>query len=111
MSLGSPSTDGQSVLVQRLKDSGLAALLTLVLCIPIILLPTEKQPNSGELALILRPMAVLVLMALAFVGRFAALSLGVRPKREKAAPKVSASAKPGVAAGVVTFVGLLFLFL
>ncbi len=111
MSLGSSSMDGKPVMVQRLKDSGLAALLTLVLCIPIILLRTENDANSGELTLILRPFAVLVLMALAFVGRFAALTLGVRPKREKAAPKISASAKPGVAAGVVTFVGLLFLFL
>ena len=111
MSLSSTPPDAPSALAGRLKDSGIAALLTLVLCIPIILFRTESDANSGELTLIWRPIAVVVLMALAFVGRFAALTLGVRPKREKAAPKVSASAKPGVAAGVVTFVGLLFLFL
>ena len=69
----------------RLKESAYAALLTLVLCIPIILLHADADPNTGTLKLVWRPVAVLVFVVLAFVGRLALLTAAAAPKRERAA--------------------------
>jgi branched-chain amino acid transport system permease protein len=93
----------------RLKESIYAALLTLILCIPIILFRAEANQNDGTLELIWRPVAVGVLVVLAFVGRFALLTLAAAPKRERAA----AVAKPTNAGltAVLTYVGLGFLLL
>ena len=69
----------------RLKESAYAALLTLVLCIPIILFHADADPNTGTLKLVWRPVAVLVFVVLAFVGRLAVLTAAAAPKRERAA--------------------------
>jgi branched-chain amino acid transport system permease protein len=91
---------------QRLKDSAIAAALTLVLCIPIIMFVAEAD-NDGVLYPRFRPIAVIVLMALAFVGRFAVLTYAARPKREKAAARAPISAR---ATSIISIVGVVFLF-
>ena len=48
---------------------------------------TESDPNTGSLYLIFRPIAVLVFVAIAFFGRLAVLTFGLRPARAKAAPE------------------------
>ncbi len=72
-----------------LKEAAVAALITLALCTPIIMFRTESDPNDGTLLLLFRPLAVLVFMALAFVGRLAVLTIKARPARAKAAPAVA----------------------
>src|SRR4051812_2119016 len=93
------------------KEAAIAALITLALCTPIIMFRTDSDVNTGMLALTFRPIAVLVFMALAFVGRFAVLTWGLRPARAKAAPRVGAPT--GIAAFfsyVIGPIGLIFLF-
>ncbi len=91
----------------RLKESVKAALLTLVLCVPIILFHAESDPNSGTLELLWRPGAVAICVVLTFIGRFIALTLYAAPKRER----VAVAAKPASAltGTIVSVVGLLFL--
>ena len=93
-----------------LKEALFAALITLALCTPIIMFRTESDANSGSLYLIFRPIAVLVFVAIAFFGRLAVLTLGLRPKRVKATPKVG---EPGAVAAFFSYVigplGLVFL--
>ena len=94
-----------------LKEAVFAALVTLALCTPIILFRTDSDPNDGTLQLTWRPIAVLVFMGIAFVGRLLVLTAGLRPARAKAAPSV---AKPsGLRAfvgAVIGPIGLIFLF-
>ena len=94
------------------KEAVIAALITLLLCTPIIMFRTDSDPNDGTLQLIFRPVAVLVFMALAFVGRLAVLTIGLRPARPKAVPSVAPPT--GIRAFfsyVIGPVGLLFLLL
>ena len=91
----------------RLKESLVAALLTLVLCIPIIIFRAEAD-QDGTLHLLFRPVAVAVFVVLAFVGRFAYLTYAALPKREKAAARAPTSAKT---TQIISIVGLVFLFL
>ncbi len=93
------------------KEAAIAALITLALCTPIIMFRTDLDENTGSLQLIFRPVAVLVFMALAFVGRLLVLTLRMRPARAKAAPRVGAPS--GIAAFfsyVIGPLGLAFLF-
>ena len=73
----SAATEGAGV--ERLKDAAAAALITFFLCFPIILLHAEAD-NDGALYLTWRPWAVVVLCALAFIGRYAILAYAARPK-------------------------------
>ena len=108
MTLAPQASGGESADIgQRLKDSALAALLTFVLCVPIIMFLAEAD-NDGVLRPIFRPTPVIVLMALAFIGRFAVLTYASLPKREKAAPRAAASA--GVTQAI-SLIGVAFLFL
>jgi branched-chain amino acid transport system permease protein len=91
---------------RHVKDSAIAAALTLVLCIPIIMFRAESD-NDGVLWPIFRPIPVLVMMALAFVGRLAVLTYAGRPKREKAAARAPTSA---ITTQIFTVIGLIFLF-
>jgi branched-chain amino acid transport system permease protein len=94
-----------------LKEAAVAALITLALCTPIIMFRTDSDVNTGQLELTWRPLAVLIFMALAFFGRLAMLTWGLRPARAKAAPRVGAPT--GVAAFfsyVIGPIGLIFLF-
>jgi branched-chain amino acid transport system permease protein len=93
-----------------LKEASIAALITLALCTPIIMFRTESDPNDGSLKLLFRPIAVLVFMALAFVGRLAVLTIKARPKRAKAAPVVGAPSRlRAFFSSVIGPVGLIFL--
>ena len=58
-----------------LREAVIAALITLALCTPIIMFRTDSDPNDGTLQLNFRPIAVLVFMALAFVGRLLVLAI------------------------------------
>ena len=57
-----------------IKDAVAAAVLAFLLCFPIIMLHAESD-NDGNLFLTWRPWAVLVICAIAFVGRLAARSM------------------------------------
>jgi branched-chain amino acid transport system permease protein len=94
-----------------LKEAGIAALITLFLCTPIILFRMDSDPNDGTLQLNWRPIAVLVFMALAFVGRLFVLTVGFRPSRAKAVPSVAAPTGIRAFVGhVIGPLGLAFLF-
>ena len=93
-----------------LKEAIVAALITLALCTPIIMFRTESDPNDGTLQLFFRPIAVLVFMALAFVGRLAVLTFKARPAKAKAAPAVGApSGLRAFFSFVIGPIGLVFL--
>ena len=105
----SSQADDSSGVADRVKESVYAALLTLVLCIPIILFRAEANENDGALELIWRPVAVAVLVVLAFAGRFAVLTFKAAPKRERAVA-VAKPASSGLTA-LLTWGGLGFLLL
>ena len=93
-----------------LREAVIAALITLALCTPIIMFRTESDPNDGTLQLNFRPIAVLVFMGLAFVGRLLVLTIGLRPARQKAIPSVGAPTGFRAFVGhVIAPIGLLFL--
>ncbi len=93
-----------------LREAVIAALITLALCTPIIMFRTNSDPNDGTLQLNFRPIAVLVFMALAFVGRLLVISIGLRPARQKAIPNVGAPTGFRAFVGhVIAPIGLLFL--
>ena len=71
-----------SIATHRLRDAFAAAALTFFLCFPIILLHAEAD-NDGNLYLTWRPWAVVILCAIAFVGRYALLAYGARPRPEQ----------------------------
>jgi branched-chain amino acid transport system permease protein len=94
-----------------LREAGIAALITLALCTPIILVRMDSDPNDGTLQLNWRPIAVLVFMALAFFGRLFVLTVGIRPAKPKAAPSVAPPTGARAFFGyVIGPLGLLFLF-
>jgi branched-chain amino acid transport system permease protein len=95
-----------------LREAVIAALITLALCIPIIMFRTDSDPNDGTLQLTFRPIAVVVFMALAFVGRLLVISIGLRPARQKAIPNVGAPTGFRAFVGhVIAPIGLLFLLI
>jgi branched-chain amino acid transport system permease protein len=95
-----------------LREAVIAALVTLALCTPIIMFRTDSDPNDGTLQLNFRPIAVLVFMALAFVGRLLVLTIGLRPARQKAIPNVGAPTGFRAFVGhVIAPIGLLFLLI
>jgi branched-chain amino acid transport system permease protein len=100
----------EGLLSERLKNSAAAALLTFFLCFPIILLHAEAD-NDGNLYLTWRPWAVVILCAIAFVGRYGVLSWSERPTRTSAAaPAVGPSALSAFIARYIAAVGLVVLF-
>jgi branched-chain amino acid transport system permease protein len=99
-----------SIATQRLKDSLAAALLTFFLCFPIILLHAEAD-NDGALYLTWRPWAVFILCAIAFIGRYALLAYGARPRPDLAAPRVGTpSAARLFVTRYIAAVGIVVLF-
>jgi len=92
----------------RLKESLSAALLTALLCVPIILFHAEADAD-GVLYLIWRPGMVLIFSGLAFAGRYAVLAASDRPK----AARVAVAAAPSDAWIAIKrwlpLVGLVFL--
>src|SRR5579872_6951463 len=93
-----------------IKDGAAAAVLTFLLCFPIVMLHAESD-NDGNLFLTWRPWAVLVLCVLAFLGRVALALYHARPVVDQ---PVAAAAAPSMSAALITryigFVGALILF-
>jgi branched-chain amino acid transport system permease protein len=99
-----------AIATHRLKDAFAAALLTFFLCFPIILLHAEAD-NDGNLFLTWRPWAVVILCAIAFVGRYALLAYGARPRPDLAAARVGTpSAARLFVTRYVAAVGIVVLF-
>ena len=95
-----------------LREAMFAAAVTLLLCTPIIMFRTDSDPNDGTLQLIFRPVAVLVFVAIAFVGRFLMLTAGVRAPKPKAIPSVAPpTGLRALFSNVIGPAGLLFLLL
>jgi branched-chain amino acid transport system permease protein len=97
--------------VERLKDSAAAAVITFFLCFPIILLHAEAD-NDGNLFLTWRPVAVAVLCAIVFAGRYAILAYAARPKATAvaAAPAAAPSASSAFIAKYIAAIGAAILF-
>src|SRR5271168_72789 len=99
-----------AIATHRVKDALAAAALTFFLCFPIILLHAEAD-NDGNLYLTWRPWAVVILCAIAFVGRYALLAYGARPRPDLAAARVEApSASRAFITRYIAAVGVVFLF-
>ncbi len=107
MAIASSSPGGAGV-AGRLRQSAYAGLLALLLCTPIIMFVADPDPNTGQLRLAFRPIAVLVFMAVAFIGRFVVLTAAERPKRARAVK----AARPASAwlGKTLSVAGLAFLF-
>ncbi len=88
MSAVSETVDGAD-LGARIKDAAAAAVLTVLLCVPIILLHAEADID-GVLHPIPRPWAVAIFALLAFFGRLAVSNAGAAVKKEAQAssPKI-----------------------
>ena len=103
-------SSANAIATHRLKDAFAAAALTFFLCFPIILLHAEAD-NDGNLYLTWRPWAVVILCAIAFVGRYAILAYSARPRTDVAAARVGApSASRAFIARYIAAVGVVFLF-
>ena len=99
-----------AIAIHRVKDAFAAAALTFFLCFPIILLHAEAD-NDGNLYLTWRPWAVVILCAIAFVGRYALLAYGARPRPDLAAARVEVpSASRAFITRYIATVGVVFLF-
>ena len=107
--MSTTAADGAAGIAGRLKASLAAALLTLVLCIPIIMFQANSDPNDGTLRLTFRPIAVAVFVAIAFIGRFLILTNAARPKAEKRV--VAPVARSKAVSNALTVGGLAFLVL
>jgi branched-chain amino acid transport system permease protein len=95
-----------------LKDAIAAAVLTFLLCFPIVMLHAESD-NDGNLFLTWRPWAVVVLCAIAFVGRMSLSLYQARPVVDR--PAAVAAAPSASAAFVSRYIAIfgaavLFLF-
>ncbi len=102
----SPSAAPGADISARLKDSAAAAVLTFLLAFPIIMLHAEAD-NDGTLYLTWRPIAVLVLCALAFFGRYALAQYGARTVVDKpAAALVPQSPARAAFARMIPYLGL-----
>jgi len=103
-------SSANAIATHRLRDALAAAALTFFLCFPIILLHAEAD-NDGNLYLTWRPWAVVILCAIAFVGRYALLAYGARPRPDLAAARVEApSTGRAFITRYIATVGVVFLF-
>src|SRR5579872_5194079 len=84
-----------------IKDGAAAAVLTFLLCFPIVMLHAESD-NDGNLFLTWRPWAVLVLCVLAFLGRVALALYHARPVIDQPAAAAAAAAAPSASAAFAT---------
>jgi branched-chain amino acid transport system permease protein len=94
----------------RMKDAAAAAVLTVLLCVPIILFHADADID-GVLQPIPRPWAVAIFAVLAFFGRLAALNFTTGAKRAaKPEPRLW-SAVRAAGAKYLPIIGLAVLFL
>jgi branched-chain amino acid transport system permease protein len=108
-SAGAETNEGAN-LAARLKDAAAAALLTVLLCVPIILLQAEADID-GVLHPIPRPWAVAIFAVLAFFGRLAISNAAADVKKEARPESKIASTVRAASAKYVPIVGLAVLFL
>ena len=94
----------------RLKDAAAAAGLTVLLCLPIVLLHADADMD-GVLHPIPRPWPVAILAFLAFFGRLAALNFAESRKQERVVKATEAVAWRAAVAKLLPGVGLAALFL
>jgi len=94
----------------RMKDATGAAVLTVLLCVPIILIHADADID-GVLQPIPRPWAVAIFALLAFFGRLAALNFTTGAKKEAKPASRLSSAVRAAAAKYLPIVGLAVLFL
>jgi branched-chain amino acid transport system permease protein len=85
-----------------IKDAIAAAVLAFLLCFPIIMLHAESD-NDGNLFLTWRPWAVLIICAIAFVGRWALSIYQARPIAD--IPVAAAAAPSASGAFIARYVG------
>jgi len=94
-----------------LKDAFIAALLTLGLCFPVIVLHAASD-NDGNLYLIPRPLLTAIICGLVFVGRLGMSLYQARPRAEQ--PRVAIAVPKSAAwqwlARYASAIGLAFLF-
>ncbi len=94
----------------RLKEATAAAVLTVLLCVPIVLLHAEADLD-GVLYLSPRPWAVAIFALLAFFGRLAILNFSAGETREAKAPSRTSSAVRAALGRYLPMIGLVALFL
>ena len=94
----------------RLKDAAAAAVLTALLCVPIIVLHADSDV-AGVLHPIPRPWAVAIFALLAFFGRLAALNFSAGAKTEAKPESGPAAAVRAAGAKYLPIIGLAALFL
>jgi branched-chain amino acid transport system permease protein len=94
----------------RIKEAAAAAVLTVLLCVPIILLHAEADID-GVLHPIPRPWAVAIFALLAFFGRLAVSNAGADVKKEARTESKIASTVRAAGAKYLPIVGLAVLFL
>jgi branched-chain amino acid transport system permease protein len=96
---------------EMIKNSIAAAILTFALSFPILILHAESD-NDGNLFLTWRPWAVLILCAVAFVGRLLVSIYQARPAVDRPVAAVAApSASSAFISQYIGVVGLVILFL
>ncbi len=94
-----------------IKDGLAAAVLTFLLCFPIVMLHAESD-NDGNLFLTWRPWAVLILCALAFAARVSLSLYQARPVVDRPVAQVAApSASATVIGRYIGIAGVVVLFL
>jgi len=108
MSAISPAKEG-AALASRLKEAVIAAVLTVLLCTPIILLRAESDVD-GVLHPNPRFGAVAIFALLAFFGRLAVLNFNAGPKREARTEPLLPQAVRTLGAKYIPAIGLLVLF-
>jgi branched-chain amino acid transport system permease protein len=93
----------------RLKEALIAAALTALLCVPIVLLRAEAD-SDGVLHPVPRFGAVAIFAFLAFFGRLAALNFAASGKKEARAESVIPAGVRAAGSKYLPLVGLVFLF-
>src|ERR1700740_2241113 len=99
-----------SALSARLKDAFAAAILTVLLCVPIVLLRADSD-NNGVLHATPRPGAVAIFALLAFFGRLAALNFSASATKEARTGALVPEAVRTAASKYLPAIGLVVLFL
>ncbi len=99
-----------AALSARLKDACAAAVLTALLCVPIVLLRADSD-NNGVLHATPRPGAVAIFALLAFFGRLAALNLSAGGTKEARTGPLIPEAVRAAGSKYLPAIGLIVLFL
>ena len=104
-----PVTNDGADLSARLKDAFAAAVLTVLLCVPIVLLRADAD-NDGVLRPVPRIGAVVIFALLAFFGRLAALNAAAAGKKEARSQALVPEAVRTAVGKYMPAIGLIVLF-